>query len=230
MLPDLLNKNTFIFVDTDENIDDINLLYEKVGLSLPVPFIKEKQWYDTLCKIYMHAIENGLEHVTCFTKNAYPRPDVIEKFNNEFKDFNDDWGIISWSRIGDISGWYPGNIKIFLNERKCVDISKNIVSTTKKYNEYLNIIPHYSLGFDAFSINTESFPLFLDRLNYFNDYPACALANDDYQGYIKTYHTKDLYFCNRTDGKWIYPLTYNENRSGFTGNPRNNPPEGFSIL
>lgn len=232
MVPDLLNYNSIIFVSGGERLEEINRIFDKCHLRLPIPFIKEKNWYDTLSKVYVNALENGLEFVTCFSMNAYPRLDIIEKFNNEFKDFDDEWGIISWSRTGDISGWYPGDIKNFNNERRKVDVSKNIITRVKPYNNNLIIIPHFSFGFDAFSIQTDSFPLFLDRINSFQHNPDLALANDDYQGFVKTYHTKDLYFCHYDfrSKKWQYPLTYNENRLGFCGNSTTTPPEGFSIL
>lgn len=230
-IPDLLNTNTLILVEETESLDEINNIYEKVGLALPTPFLLEKNWYDTFAKVYIHVLENNLEYVTCFTTFAYPRKDIIEKFNNEFKDFDMEWGIISWSRTGEISGWHPGEIKTFINEKNCAQIAKNIISKSTKVNDYLINIPYYSFGIDAFSITTESFPLFLDRVNFYKDYPSCALADADYNEYVKSYHTKDLYFANynRLNRNWEYPSNYNLDRSGYMMKTKV-APEGFSII
>lgn len=231
MEEDLLNTNSIVFVKDDELLEEFNRRFDEVGLKRAVPLLVESKWYDTISKLYIYCLENNFDYVTCYSRFAYPRKNIIDKYNKEFRTFEDeDWGIISYSRTGDISGWYPGNAWDFIKQKGAREISHNIKSINSEYNEYFTIIEANSFGFDAFTVKLDAFPLFLNQISFNQNSPGCALANKQYDGFIKTYHTKDLYFCHYENNKWTYPEYYNRDRTGYIGDPTTNPPEGFEYL
>lgn len=225
-----LNTNSIVIVRKGEDPKRVFQWFEEVGLTKPVMFeFKENSTYDNLSALYEYCLTEEMSYVTVYNVNARPRFDVVEKYES-LTDMPTDWDIISWSRRGDLSGWYPGDLGTMWNQRSHDQICQRIQTMDRDYKDNFIIIPAYSFGDNAFTIKTDAFPLFLDMVAVYHNNIDIALANDIYDGFLNTYHTKDLLFCEfRTDEKWYYPLKYNEGyRYGFLNNSgTTEPPQGF---
>ena len=183
----------------------------------------------------------NLPYIVVYEDDAFPRPDVIKKFEIALEELqleNPYWGMLSLGRTGETS-WWKGDTEDFwknLNNRRnfkhkdsnVINVSDNIIT-----------IPKNPSGSHAYIVRNYCYNEWLWSLTN-NSYSDIAMGQCNFKK-NKVYWTKELLFCqkqidkkcmtqlhNMHDVSYMYPVDYNSGL--YTGYYKltDIPPEGFT--
>lgn len=242
-----LNKNSFCLTCNINRYRYLCKSFNAVGLESPklFPGVHHPISGQTGCilghiGIIMLARCLYLPYVIVFEDDAYPRQDVIEKFNEVIRildDYDPDWGMLSLGRNGELSFWdKPPELFWTLSKRNFELRSK---SKVKIINNYLINIPKNPNGSHAYVIKKNCYNEWLHSL-CLNKFADIAMGSCNFHN-NRIYWTKELLFvqkqidknCMTQLGKinkdthlFIYPDNYNKDYTGIA-EIFNEPPNGF---
>jgi hypothetical protein len=187
--------------------------------------------------IVMMARSLNLPYIVVYEDDAYPRKDVIHKFNllvNELDSIDPNWGMLSIGRSGEISGW-DGNTQDFWIKYKTDEDRNCLKSKVVDMGNFLSI-PKNSNGSHSYIVRNWCYNEWLYSLTR-NRYSDIAMAQCNFTK-NKVYWTKELLFTTKQiDNKcmtnlfvdevsFIYPYNYNKDYSG-AAHISTEPPKGF---
>ena len=179
----------------------------------------------------------NLKYIVIYEDDAYPRPDVIKKFNeimDELETIN--WQILVLGRNGEFSG-FDGKSEDFWRFYK-TDIERNSLKSIAKDVTIRTIdIPRNPNGSHAYIIKREAYNEWLKILTT-HQFVDISLGSQNWSK-NRILWTKELLFVQKQIDKkcmtkfhpsmgisYIYPYTYNNNYCGCTS-IFSEPPKGF---
>ncbi len=219
--------------------------FQTVGLEQPriFPGVRHQNGNDG-CRLshmglMMLARTCNLPYIVVYEDDAYPRRDVIEKFNDILNDLNDhhiSWNMLSLGRNGEVSG-YSQPIETFWSKYKTNKERNNLPSNVRYVTDKIIDIPRNPNGSHAYIVKKECFNEWLYILTYGKFADICMGSLNFTKNRILW--TKELLFCqkqidnncmtnisNFQNHKFIYPYNYNKDFSGVC-NVFDDPPNGF---
>lgn len=221
--------------------------FQSVGLEQPriFPGIRHQQKGYEGCRLshmglMMMARTCNFPYIVIYEDDAYPRKNVIEKFNDILNDLNNhhiSWNMLSLGRNGEFSG-HIGDPELFWVKYKTTKKRNSLHSNAKNVTDKIIDIPRNPNGSHAYIVKRECFNEWLYILTYGKFVDICMGSSNFTKNRILW--TKELLFCqkqidnnsmtvtnsNLQNPKFIYPYNYNRDFSGVC-NIFNDPPIGF---
>jgi len=184
----------------------------------------------------------NLPYLVVYEDDAYPRPDVIDKFEiivNELDSIDPKWGMLALGRSGETSCW-DRRIEDFWNVYRTDKQRNSLPSKVTFIGKNLISIPKNSNGSHAYIVKNWCYNEWLNSLAQ-NTYSDIAMAQCNFYK-NKVYWCKELLFATKQiDNKcmtnlngntnrnlFIYPYNYNKNFMGVA-HISEIPPVGFVL-
>lgn len=245
-----LNKNSFCLTCNISRYKYLCDCFKVVGLQPPklFPGIHHPVSGAEGCKIgHMSIIMLArclcLPYTVVFEDDAYPRKDVIDKFNvllKELDSIDPNWGMMNLGRSGEISFW-DKDTELFWAFNRTDSVRNSYKSRVKLVGNGFISIPKNSNGSHAYVIKKECYNEWLHSLAL-NKYSDIAMGQKNFTKH-KVYWTKEMLFTtkqidnncmtslgssapNKRMNLFIYPYNYNKNYMGVASIFKE-PPKGF---
>lgn len=241
-----LDKNAYCLSCNINRFHHLQKWFHSVGLQPPVLFpgvILNNGPQACLLghiSIVMMARCLNLPYYIVYEDDAYPRPDVIDKFNIALQELNEtdpNWGMFIIGRSGETSCW-DSNIDAFWSLYKTDKERNSLPSKAKFIGNHLLSIPKNSNGSHSYIVRNWCYNEWLRSLIN-NNYSDIAMGQTNFK-INRVYWTKELLFCQKQidnkcmtnlgnyqgDSLYIYPYNYNVNYMGVATITKI-PPNGF---
>lgn len=185
----------------------------------------------------MMARSLNLPYITVYEDDAYPRPDVINKFNSIIHelDGNVEWDILSLGRNGEFSG-YTGDPEKFWILYKTDSARNSLKSKVSEVTISTIDIPQNPNGSHAYVIKKSAYTEWIKILLKY-PFVDIAMGSNHWEKH-RILWTRELLFVQKqidkkcmtylgnNDTAYLYPYNYNKNCSGCCCIFKN-PPIGF---
>ena len=240
-----LDENAYCLSCNLDRFHYLQKCFERVGLNPPTLFpgaIMKNGSSGCLIghlSIVMMARCLNLPYLVVYEDDAYPRLDVIEKFNSIISELNSidpNWGMLATGRSGETSCW-NNNPELFWVTYKTDKERNSLKSNTIQIGKNFLSIPRNSNGSHAYIVRNWCYNEWMYSLLH-NKYSDIAMAQCNFIK-NKVYWTKELLFTTKQiDSKcmtnlkgmnksaFIYPYNYNKDFSGVA-HITYTPPVGF---
>lgn len=241
-----LDKNAFCLSCNLERFHYLQKCFDAVGLKSPSLFpgavtkIGAQGCILGHLSMVMMARCLNLPYLVVYEDDAYPRPDVVTKFDlliNKLETIDFNWGILVLGRNGEFSAWNNTPELFWSMNRTDAERNSHKSLATIIEDDFISI-PRNSNGSHAYIVNRCCYNEWLRSLLN-NRYSDLALGQNNFK-YHKVYWTKELLFCQKQIdekcmtkfnnmsgiGTYIYPYNYNRDFSGSVYISKQ-PPDGF---